>query len=42
MSTVQDILEIAKKAGDPAFTKKIEDLMGEYSKQPEMTPQNFQ
>jgi hypothetical protein len=42
MSTVQDILEIAKKTGDPAFTKKMEDLMGEYSKQPEMNPQNFQ
>ncbi|MFZ1702770.1 MAG: DUF2723 domain-containing protein [Saprospiraceae bacterium] len=35
MSTVEDVLESAKKTGDPTFIKEMEELMGPYTQQPE-------
>ncbi|MBK7523441.1 MAG: DUF2723 domain-containing protein [Saprospiraceae bacterium] len=35
LSTVQDVLEIAQKTGDPTFKKEMEDLLSAYVQKPE-------
>ena len=42
LNTVDDIMDITKKVGDPAFSKEMEDLLGSYYQKPENLPQNAQ